>query len=168
MMAASPVHAADGLREATHASGQASATPDLARAFSYRLHALNKCSEQGSRKAYLQGAGLSLGDGRCLATVGAFEPLSINDLARVANLNKGQASRAAQSLVDRGLACKEEHPDDGRGVVLTLTAEGRARWARVMALIEQHNQALLATLTPEEQSQFSALLDKVLVSRGGC
>ena len=162
MMAASPVHAADGLREATHVPGRSPADSDLARAFSYRLHALNKLSEQGSRRAYLQAAGLSLGDGRCLATVGAFEPLSINELARVANLNKGQASRAAQSLVDRGLACKEEHPDDGRGVVLTLTADGRARWTRVMALIEQHNQALLAALTPDEQAQFSALLDKVL------
>ena len=168
MMTASRVPLVDGPREATDARGKLPATPDLARAFSYRLHALNKISEQGSRQAYLQAAGLSLGDGRCLATVGAFEPLSINDLARVANLNKGQASRAAQSLVERGLACKEEHPDDGRGVVLTLTAEGRARWARVMALIEQHNQALLAPLTPDEQAQFSALLDKVLVSRMGC
>ena len=46
---------------------------------------------------------MPLSEGRCLAAVGAFSPLSVNDLAAQANLDKGQASRAAQALLDQGL-----------------------------------------------------------------
>jgi DNA-binding IclR family transcriptional regulator len=48
----------------------------------------------------------------CLSAVGAFAPLSVNDLAQQANLNKGQASRAAQALVDQGLVRKEASTTD--------------------------------------------------------
>ena len=75
------------------------AAPPLEASLSYQLHLLHKLSDRDSQQAYLRELGLTLADGRCLATVGAFAPLSVVDLARRANLNKGQASRAAQALV---------------------------------------------------------------------
>jgi len=134
----------------------------LNRTLTYRLHLLHKISDKVSQRAYLSEAGLSLSDGRCLTTVGTFEPLSINDLARASNLNKGQASRAAQSLVDLGLARKENHPEDGRGVVLSLTPEGRRLWKITMDMVRRRNQEIFGCLSVAEQSQLSELLDRLI------
>ena len=128
-----------------------------------RLHTLQKLSDRLTQQAYAGDAGIALGEGRCLAAIGAFSPLSVNDLATKANLNKGQASRAAQVLVDNGLVRKEASATDGRGVVLNLTAQGARVWQRLMAVIERRNQEIVSCLNESEQRQFSQLLDRLVV-----
>ena len=128
----------------------------------YRLHLLHKLSDQESHRRYPQEAGLSLSDGRCLAAIGSFEPLSVMDLAMRANLTKGQASRAAQSLVDQGFVHKTDSPSDGRGVSLSLTARGRKVWHKTMALIERRNEEIFGCLNAQEQRQLGALLDRLI------
>lgn len=148
-----------------------SAPPDevvaLDRTLTYRLHVLHKLSDQASQRAYVADAGLSLSDGRCLATVGAFAPLSVNDLARQANLNKGQASRAVQSLVDQGLVRKVSSPTDGRGVVLTLSPQGRKAWQRTMRVIEQRNKDIFGCLSPAELALLSQFFDRLIAEAQG-
>ena len=134
----------------------------LDRSLSYRLHLLHKLTDLDSQHAYPREAGLSLSDGRCLATIGTFEPLSVKDLAEHANLNKGQASRAAQSLVEQGLVLKQDSEADGRGVVLSLTPAGRKAWARTMALIEQRNQQIFGCLNAAEQATLGKLFDRLI------
>jgi DNA-binding MarR family transcriptional regulator len=128
----------------------------------YRLHTLGKLTDRVSHAAYLNDARIGYAEGRCLAAIGAFSPLSVNDLAQRANLNKGQASRAAQSLVDQGLVRKQASATDGRGVVLTLTAKGERCWQRVMAVIERRNREIVACLDERERRQLDALLDRLL------
>ncbi len=128
----------------------------------HRLHTLQKLSDRLTQQAYAGDAGIALGEGRCLAAIGAFSPLSVNDLASKANLNKGQASRAAQVLVDNGLVRKEASATDGRGVVLSLTAQGTRVWQRLMAVIERRNQEIVSCLNDGEQRQFSQLLDRLV------
>lgn len=135
----------------------------LQRTLTYRLHQLHKLSDVESHRAYLAEAKLSMSTGRCLAAIGSFAPLSINDLAAMANLTKGQASRAAQSLVQQQLVVKANSKTDGRGVVLTLTPEGRSRWRQVMALIDRRNQEIFSDLSVAEQQQFSDIVDRLLV-----
>jgi DNA-binding MarR family transcriptional regulator len=149
----------------THPSQRGQAPHDparLDRTLSYRLHLLHKLTDQDSQHAYPRETGLSLGDGRCLATIGTFEPLSVKDLAQRANLDKGQASRAAQALVDQGLVNKQSDRQDARGVVLTLTEPGRAAFARTMDLIQRRNQAIFGCLDEAEQATLSALLDRLI------
>lgn len=143
-------------------------TPALDRFLTYRLHRVSKITDKASADAYAQEFGLPVGEARCLAAIGNFAPLSVNQLASKANLDKGQASRAAQALVDRGLARKEDSPDDGRGVLLQLTASGQRQWTRVMRLIARRNEEIFGCLTRTEQRQLAALLDRVLAhARGG-
>jgi len=134
----------------------------LERTLTYRLHLLHKLTDLESQRAYLAEAGLPLSDGRCLASIGAFEPLSVNDLAHRANLNKGQASRAAQSLVDQGLVLKQASPSDGRGVVLSLTEAGRSQWRRTMEVIERRNQAIFGALSESDQARLGELFDQLI------
>jgi DNA-binding MarR family transcriptional regulator len=141
----------------------------LQRTLTYRLHLLHKLSDVASHHAYLLEAKLSMSDGRCLAAVGSFAPLSVNDLAATANLTKGQASRAAQSLVDQKLVVKTNSTSDGRGVVLTLTAKGRVQWHKVMTLIDRRNDEIFGDLSAAEQQQLSDIFDRLLArarSRG--
>lgn len=128
----------------------------------HRLHTLSKLTDRVSQRAYESDAGIPFSEGRCLAAIGAFSPLSVNDLAQHANLNKGQASRAAQSLVDQGLVRKESSATDGRGVVLTLTAKGERVWRRLMGVIERRNAEIVACLDAKEVEQFSRLLDRLV------
>ena len=134
----------------------------LDRTLTYRLHLLHKLTDADSQGAYPVHTGLTLSDGRCLATIGHFEPLSVKDLAVQANLNKGQASRAAQALVEQGLVLKEDRPDDGRGVVLTLTPAGRKLFKRTMQLSAQRNHEIFGCLNAQEQTKLSSLLDRLI------
>lgn len=134
----------------------------LDRQFTYRLHLLSKASDVQSNRLYKERCGLSLPEARSLTAIGSFEPLSINDLADFANLNKGQASRAAQAMVDSGYVRKTVHPEDARGVLLTLTAQGRRKFEQVMQLILERNRDIFSCLSETEREAFSRILDKVI------
>ena len=134
----------------------------LDRTLTYRLHLLHKLTDIESQRAYVSGAGMSMSDGRCLTAVGTFAPLSVNDLAQKANLNKGQASRAAQSLVDQGLVVKAASKTDGRGVVLTLTPKGKKAWQRTMEVVGQRNLDIFGVLSAAERTQLSDFFDRLI------
>ena len=130
--------------------------------FTHRLHTLAKLTDKVTQAAYLAETGLPLGEGRCLAAVGSFAPLSVKDLARMANVDKAQASRAAQALVEKGLVRKQPSAADARGVVLSFTPAGEALWRRLMAVIRQRNQEIVACLAADERAQFDQLLTRLV------
>ena len=139
----------------------------LGRTLSYRMHLLHKLTDLESQRRYPLETGLSLADGRSLSAIGAFGPLSVNALAHMANLNKAQASRAAQYLVEQGLVSKAASPTDGRGVTLRLTAQGRKAYARVMDLVARRNHEIFGRLSPHEQDLLGALFDR-LIAQARC
>ena len=136
--------------------------PPLDQFLTYRLHQVNKVTDRASSDAYAQEFGLPVGEARCLAAIGNFAPLSINQLAAKANLDKAQASRAAQALEARGLVVKGGSPTDARAVLLEPTAEGRRLWTRVMRLIARRNEEIFGCLTHGEQEQLAAMLERVV------
>ena len=141
----------------------AEATPPALQDFlTWRLHRLAKLTDRQSSDAYANVFGLGVGEARCLAAIGQFAPLSVKDLAARANLDKAQASRAAQMLVDRALVLKSASEADARGVVLTLTRSGRPLWRKVMQLIEQRNADIFGCLTSTEQRQLEAVFDRLI------
>ncbi|MFP3617322.1 helix-turn-helix domain-containing protein, partial [Paraburkholderia sp. SIMBA_050] len=79
----------------------------------YRLHALTKRSDRGIADVYRHKLDISLPEARVIAAVGAFGPFSIMDLARHTNLDKSQASRAAEALLRQGLLERSASEDDG-------------------------------------------------------
>lgn len=134
----------------------------LDRALTYRLHRLHKLTDLESQRTYPAQTGLSISDGRCLGAIGTFGPLSVNDLAKYSNLNKGQASRAAQALVEQGLVVKADVAEDGRGVSLSLTATGQKTWHKVMDMIAKRNHEIFGCLSEKEEQLFSKLLDRLI------
>lgn len=138
------------------------ASPQLERYFTYRLNTLAKLNDLASNSLYVDEGGLSLSESRVLASIGSFPHITVNRLAFEANLDKGQASRSAQSLVDRGLVVKANNLTDGRSVILALTPPGKLLWRRLMALMEQRNRALTSCLKPEEQALLLNMFERML------
>lgn len=134
----------------------------LERSLTYRLHQLHKLTDAQSQRAYAAHTGLPMSEARCLTAVGSFAPLSVNELASKANLNKAQASRAAQALVERGLVSKIDSILDKRGVVLALTDVGKTSWQAAMNVVAQRNQDIFSMLSDDEKTTLSELFDRLI------
>jgi DNA-binding MarR family transcriptional regulator len=141
---------------------EASGAPPLDRTLTYRLHLVNKLTDKASAEIYAQEFSLPVGQARCLAAIGNFAPLSVVELAARSNLDKAQASRAAQALVERGLVAKRASGIDARGVVLSLTPRGRRLWARVMDLIGRRNAQIFGCLSASERKELGRMLDRLI------
>lgn len=138
--------------------------PPLERFLTYRLHLISKITDKASSDAYMNELGLPVGAARCLAAIGTFAPLSVKELATRANLNKAQASRATQALLERGYVLKTDNEQDARGVVITLTENGKALWDQIMQLIERRNNEIFGVLTAKERQQLGTILDKLITA----
>ncbi|WNC88186.1 MarR family transcriptional regulator [Paraburkholderia sp. FT54] len=130
----------------------------------YRLHVLNKLAERGISERYQDRLGVTLPEARVIASVGSFGPFSIMELARHANLDKSQASRAAEALIKQGLVKREASADDGRVVLVSLTPEGRALYRKVMPIARKWNGDLFDCLDEQEKLAFSLALDKIIAT----
>lgn len=128
----------------------------------YRLHALTKRSDRGIAEVYRHKLDISLPEARVIAAVGAFGPFSIMDLARHTNLDKSQASRAAEALLRQGLLERSASEEDGRIVLIALTTDGRALHRKIMPIVRKWNESLLTCLSDSERQTFERLLDKVV------
>jgi DNA-binding MarR family transcriptional regulator len=146
---------------------ETSGAAPLDRTLTYRLHLVNKLTDKASAETYVQEFSLPVGQARCLAAIGNFAPLSVVELAARSNLDKAQASRAAQALVERGLVAKRASGTDARGVVLSLTPRGRRLWARVMDSIGRRNAQIFGCLTAAERKELGRMLDRLIVHARG-
>ena len=134
----------------------------LDRFLTYRLHVLNKITDRVTDELYQRETGLSLSDCRCIAAIGHFVPLSINDLAAHANLDKSQASRAAQKLVNSNIASRTSRAHDNRGVDLVLTKVGQTIYEQIIQIATQRNDDVFSCLSKPERELFSSLLDRLV------
>ncbi|MFL9864777.1 MarR family transcriptional regulator [Paraburkholderia fungorum] len=141
---------------------KASAKTGLEQFLTYRLHVLNKLAERGISERYQDKLGVTLPEARVIASVGSFGPFSIMELARHANLDKSQASRAAEALIKQGLVKREPSAEDGRVVLVSLTPEGRALYRKVMPIARKWNGDMFDCLDEQEKLAFSQALDKII------
>ncbi|PMS14689.1 MarR family transcriptional regulator [Trinickia dabaoshanensis] len=141
---------------------KAASKAGLEQFLTYRMHVLNKLSDRGISERYQTKLGVTLPEARVIASVGSFGPFSIMDLAKHANLDKSQASRAAEALIQRGLLARAPSAADGRSVVISLTPEGRALFRKVMPIARKWNADLFACLDASEAQALGRALDKVI------
>lgn len=141
---------------------KAPAKAGLEQFLTYRMHVLNKLSDRGISERYQAKLDITLPEARVIASVGSFGPFSIMELAKHANLDKSQASRAAEALINRGLIGRAASSDDGRVVLISLTQEGRALYRKVMPIARKWNADLFDCLSEAERKAFGHALDKVI------
>ncbi|HXA26388.1 MAG TPA: MarR family transcriptional regulator, partial [Acetobacteraceae bacterium] len=100
----------------------------------YRLSvAANRVSRLFARR-YSEAYGLSIPEWRVLAMIGRFGTLSPSAVGEWTAMDKVKVSRAAASLVARGLLRQTQDPRDGRGRLLHLTRKGATVYQGVVPL----------------------------------
>jgi DNA-binding MarR family transcriptional regulator len=86
---------------------------------------------------------------RIVLHVGEHAPLSLNELADLIRLDRGQLSRAVKGLVERGLLDRRRRPG-GPAVVITLSDEGKALHDAMITLTRERNEFLLRDISEED------------------
>ena len=115
---------------------------------------------RGSTLVYGRRFGLSQVEWRIVALVGEHAPVSLNALAELMGLDKGQTSRGVSALVARRLLLRE-YRRDGRGLRITLGRRGADIFGELMASALERNRVLLRGMNEAEKIEFFDNLDRL-------
>jgi DNA-binding MarR family transcriptional regulator len=87
-------------------------------------------------------------------------PMGVKALAAGMGIDSSTVTRQVAPLVDTGLVKRTSHPEDGRAVVLRLSARGRARLEEVRTSRRQLMAEVTQDWTPDERESFCTLLTR--------
>ncbi len=98
----------------------------------------------------------------------AGEPYQLTPTAlmRTALVTSGAITQRLDRLEDRGLITRTRSASDGRAVVVTLTAAGRAALDAALPDHLETERGLLAGLSDDDRAQLAGLLRRFLVTLG--
>jgi DNA-binding MarR family transcriptional regulator len=137
-------------------------TPTIRELLSYRLHRVANLLSRGAEMRYRREFGVSLWEWRTVALLGgAASPLSLNDLARAAGVDKSQMSRVVSGLSGRRLVLRAGDKADGRGVRLRLSSAGRRLYAGLIGAAAERNAAFIGCLSARERECLDRALEKL-------
>ena len=128
---------------------------------SYQLHQIVLLMSRGAALRYRREFGVNLGEWRTIALLGSESPLSLNQLARSAGLDKGQMSRVVSALTVRGIVLRADDDADGRSIKLSLTRAGEKLYAGLIRAACERDTAFLAGLTQPERVHLESALEKL-------
>jgi DNA-binding MarR family transcriptional regulator len=128
--------------------------------FTFRITRLLDLLRRSGTLANRREFGLSGIEWRIMTQVGGHAPLSLNELAELVGLDRGQLSRAVKAMVERGLLNSRRRPG-GPAIVITLTDEGLAMHGRMVTLARERNDYLIADIPVEEIERAACVLAAV-------
>jgi DNA-binding MarR family transcriptional regulator len=88
--------------------------------------------------------------------------VGIRRLADHMHLPAPHVTTTVGKLVAAGLLAKKRNPEDGRGVLISLTDDGRAALARLAPFQQQVNDALFEGLDRDEFDAFARLIEHMV------
>lgn len=96
-----------------------------------------------------------------LEAIGRAGTLPVGGLAAALGLHKSNASRLGDALAAKGFVRRTSNADDGRAVVLSLTAAGRKTHDAIRAQVERRHAAILAGFPRPLRRGFVRLLGEL-------
>jgi DNA-binding MarR family transcriptional regulator len=144
-------------RSSTRGARAAAKPSDL---LSSKVIRLANVLRRSSTLVYGRRFGLSQVEWRIVALVGEHGPVSLNALAELMGLDKGQTSRGVSALVARRLVLRE-YRREGRGIRITLSARGALMYDDLMTSALERNRVLLHGMSAAEKSEFFEILDRL-------
>ncbi|WP_156762116.1 MarR family winged helix-turn-helix transcriptional regulator [Microbacterium karelineae] len=102
-----------------------------------------------------------------LRRAGAPYRLSPKQLLQQTLVSSGTMTNRIDRLRERGLVDRSADPDDRRGALVTLTAEGRTRVDAAITRLIDAESDLLGGMTSSDQKRLGSLLRHLLVSFDG-
>jgi DNA-binding MarR family transcriptional regulator len=89
--------------------------------------------------------------------------LSPGQLVAQTLVTSGTMTNRIDRLEARGLVARRPDPDDGRGVLVRLTADGRARVDTALAALLERERDLLADLDGDARAKLAGLLRRLAI-----
>ena len=133
----------------------------LDRFLPYRLSVASNVLSQVIARAYESSHGLSMQEWRVIAVLGEAEHLTQQGIVAKTKMDKVTVSRAARSLEERGIVRREANEDDARSLWLSLTAEGRRIYVKVIPAAVELEREVLQGFTAKEVAALEGLLVRV-------
>lgn len=96
---------------------------------------------------------------------GPYE-LSPKALLQQTLVTSGTMTNRVDRLAGRGLVARRTDPRDGRGILVSLTAAGRAAVDAAIADLLRAERSILSGVTANEQSQLAGLLRRLILGLG--
>ncbi|QWS32614.1 MarR family winged helix-turn-helix transcriptional regulator [Curtobacterium aetherium] len=96
---------------------------------------------------------------------GPYE-LSPKALLQQTLVTSGTMTNRVDRLAARGLVARRTDPRDGRGILVSLTAAGRAAVDAAIADLLRAERSILSGVTANEQSQLAGLLRRLILGLG--
>lgn len=128
----------------------------------YRLSVVSNQVSAVIARIYQGKFGLNLWEWRVIAIVGAHaDPITAQQAAEKAAMDKMTVSRAVSRLLDRGLITRTPSPDDRRARLLRLTRAGQAIHDEVAPLARDVEAELLTELNGTETGMLFELLERL-------
>ena len=141
-----------------------STQPDSFRLEDFLPFRLSVAADAVSRliaRQHLSKTGLGMSEWRLLASVGRYGMLSPTAAGEQTAMDKVKVSRAAASLVSRGLLKQTQDPKDGRARQLRLTRKGTNLYTEVGNTAGMINAELSVALSRAEWTALNKTLGKL-------
>jgi len=130
----------------------------LDRFLPYRLSVASNAVSQVIGRSYETTENLSMQEWRVIAVLAEDGELTQQGLVARTQMDKVTVSRAARALEDRGILSRKENEDDARSLRLSLTAQGRKIYVRVVPAALDLEREVVKGISAKEIADLEALL----------
>ncbi|GAB5458662.1 MAG: MarR family transcriptional regulator [Henriciella sp.] len=127
----------------------------------YRLSVLSNAVSSTIANIYEREFDLSVWQWRIIAVLGEHDNLTSTEVASRTLMDKPTVSRAATSLIERGVLARTIDTGDRRRAPLALTEEGQAIYAAIRPRALDCERELLDALSAEEIETLHVLLSRM-------
>jgi DNA-binding MarR family transcriptional regulator len=134
---------------------------DLESFLPYRLSVTTNRVSRAFADHYEQEFGISIPEWRVIAVLGAFAPLSSNEICERTAMDKAKVSRAVATLLKRGLIEREAHATDQRLIQLTLSRTGRKVYEAIIPRARAIEAEVTKGLSKADVAALHQILDRV-------
>jgi DNA-binding MarR family transcriptional regulator len=115
----------------------------LIRLVSVRIVRLSEMILRIGTLTFRERFGVKPTDLRILVMLGAYQPISVNEVSRRTHIDKAWISRSLGGLMRRDLIAKTGHPSDNRASLLSLTIQGEALLREIAPVAQAYQRQLL-------------------------
>lgn len=136
--------------------------PRLLRALlSHRVLVLSNTLALAASRYYLRRFGVRLAEWRVLDALHAGRGISAIQISQWLRTDKAWVGRSVERLIAAGYARRRPDPRHGRRLLLSLTAKGERKYAKIAAAARQRHDNLRETLAPAEREMLERALAKL-------
>jgi MarR family multiple antibiotic resistance transcriptional regulator len=125
-----------------------------------RLYLLQAAAINESLKEH----GLARSQWQVLSHVSAAGTLSQKELQCAMQVEPATLTGIVDSLAGKGWLERLENPQDKRGKLLRLTAEGTARWERIPDVVARIERCMLVGVSAEDRRALERVVDRMIAN----